>query len=100
MEAPSTSDFEEDEAEIAERGARAWHFFEGGLHFSLLLRIHTREKKEQSLLVVFCVRKAAIESALFSSTQCNSLFLSLSLCLPRFRFPRTRFVSAIGDESR
>ena len=30
MEAPSTSDFEEDEAEIAERGARAWHFFEGG----------------------------------------------------------------------
>ena len=66
MEAPSTSDFEEDEAEIAERGARAWHFFEGGLHFSLH-RIHTREKKEQSLLVVFCVRKAAIESALFSS---------------------------------
>ena len=75
-------------------------FSRGGVHFSLLLRIHTREKKEQSLLVVFCVRKAAIESALFSSTQCNSLFLSLSLCLPRFRFPRTRFVSAIGDESR
>ena len=66
MEAPSTSDFEEeDEAEIAERGARAWHFFEGGLHFSLH-RKFTREKKEQSLLV-FCVRKAAIESALFSS---------------------------------
>ena len=34
MEAPSTtSDFEEDEAEIAERGARAWHFFEGGFAF-------------------------------------------------------------------
>ncbi len=33
MEAPSTSDFEEDEAEIAERGARAWHFFEGGVAF-------------------------------------------------------------------
>jgi len=50
MEAPSTSDFEEeDEAEIAERGARAWHFFEGGLHFSLR-RIHTREKKEQSVI--------------------------------------------------
>jgi len=48
MEAPSTSDFEEeDEAEIAERGARAWHFFEGGLHFSLH-RKFTREK-EQSL---------------------------------------------------
>ena len=98
MEAPSTSDFEEeDEAEIAERGARAWHFFEGGLHFSLH-RIHTREERAE--FVVFCVRKAAIASALFSSTQCNSLFLSLSLCLPRFRFPRTRFVSAIGDESR
>ena len=50
MEAPSTtSDFEEDEAEIAERGARAWHFFEGGLHFSSSSHSHTTREREQSL---------------------------------------------------
>jgi len=49
MEAPSTSDFEEeDEAEIAERGARAWHFFEGGFaFFASSSHSHTREERAE-----------------------------------------------------
>ena len=40
----STSDFEEDEAEIAERGARAWHFFEGLIFRFFFAFTHARRK--------------------------------------------------------
>ena len=69
MEAPSTSDFEEDEAEIAERGARAWHFFEG--FFS-----HHRIHAESSSL---CERRR--------SNPLSLVYMTLSRLFLPFPFP-------------